>query len=266
MAEGRAAKTVNGRVATVLTLWRWAYARGLTRRRPEPPNGAKAPKRLPRAWSPEQMLALLAACDAAPPRRTWTAAHWRALVLTIYDTGLRIGALTTVPRSCLDESGRLWVPPELQKGRAETGHKLHPETLAAIAATPRTPLLFRWPLHANELWRRYREDVLEPAGLPSGRRDLFHKIRRTSYTRVYASLGLAAATRHAAHTSDLSAAYLDTTQVRGVEAVDVLPRPQAADPASPAGPLSAASLAALLSRLGPAERDGLAALLSKLVC
>lgn len=227
---GRSPRTVNGRVANLLTLWRFCHRRKLVRNKPIEPEPLPEPRRIPRAWKPREMARLLAACEQAPTRRSWTAKHWKALVLVIYDTSLRVGCLLRIPRSSLN-GDLLTVPAEEQKGRVETIQRLHPETVQAIAEVPLSDsgLLFDWPYHVNDLWFRFRSDVLAPAGLPHGRRDLFHKIRRTSYTQVYARIDGHAATEHAAHSCDLSKVYLDPVLLSEIQhrpsVVDVLPRP-----------------------------------------
>jgi len=85
-------------------------------------------------------------------------------------------------------------------------------------------MLFPWNHRRNYLQRCFKE-ILADAGLPNSRRDLFHKIRRTSYTQTYIALGKDAASEHAGHTTDMSAVYLDRTKFDRPRAIDVLPRP-----------------------------------------
>lgn len=255
---GRAPRTVNGRIASLLTLWRFCHRKKLVRNKPADLEPLPEPRRLPRAWDSEELSRIITACSAAPTRRTWTGRHWLALVLTIYDTSLRVGCLLRIKRTAL-AGDMLTVPAEEQKGRVETIQRLHPETIATINSLPPSDRLFDWPYHANDLWHRFRSDVLAPSGLPCGRRDLFHKLRRTSYTQVYARLSPRAATEHAAHTCDLSRAYLDPVLLSSISktanAIDVLPRPGQQPSASP----SIDALAELVQRL---NADDQAALLS----
>lgn len=267
IAMHRSPRTINGRVGHLLTLWRWSHRRKLTKTPPpsdwEP---LSVPRRIPRAWNPEEMARIVAACDSAPRRRTWTGRHWKALILTIYDTSLRIGCLLAVPRSCL-AGNLLVIPAELQKGGAETAQRLHEQTVAAIESLPNRDRLFDWPYHPRDIWTRFRSDVLAPAGLPVGRRDLFHKIRRTSYTHVYGRLSPRDATAHAAHTSDLSGAYLDPILLAQIaprsEAVGVLPRP-GQSPVHHQHPKTD-RLAELVRSLNEADRQTLASIAERLV-
>ncbi len=193
----------------------------------------------------------------------WTGQHWKGLILVAYDTSLRIGCLLKVPRDCL-QGDQLTIPAELQKARVETVQRLHPETVAVVEALPPSRLLFNWPYHDRHLWTLFRSDILEPAGLASTRRDCFHKIRRTSYTRIYDKMGLRAASEHAAHSTDMSRWYLDKMQLTKIDPIAVLPRPgETSAPASAPG-ASGDHLASLLSKLGDAERAGLMMLVERL--
>lgn len=230
---GRSAATVNRQCGHLMTLWRFAADESLA---PEPPR--KLPRadredRMPTAWRVEQIETILAACDKAPDYDRWGPAHWKALVLSIYDTSLRVGSLMKADRQCFDPIARtLTLPAAIQKGKAETSQEVSQQTTDALLALDAvrpawTQKLFAWPwyLGSSSVQRRYRTEVLIPAGLPCSRRDLFHRIRRTSYTLVARELGLEAAGRHAAHRGDLSRHYLDRSMLAGSSAVAVLPRP-----------------------------------------
>lgn len=226
---GRSPRTCNNNRKNLLTLWRHAEELGAPV--PPPPLPRKVvrmvePDPMPRAWNPDQLRRLLDACRTAPVMRGWGPEHWVTLVLTIYDTSLRVGCLM---RSTVDQIDRdsctLAVPAKLQKGRRETCQKLHPDTMARLLALERTDnRLFPWPYRPEELWRKYRSLVLKVAGLPSTRRDQFHRIRRTSYTMVAVAFGKDAAAEHAAHRGDLSRFYLDPTFLPKPNPLDALPR------------------------------------------
>lgn len=230
MRQGLSARTVNNKRSALLLVWKHAAARGWCSRDVE---AAEIPRfresrRFPTAWDVAEVSRILAGCDRVPViRGIWHAKHWRALTLTIYDTSLRIGCLLRVPRENCDlRRGVLYVPGDLQKGRADTLQKLSEQTCGELAecSTDGSGRLFPWPLARREIWRRFRA-ILESVGLPATRRDLFHKLRRTSYTHVAARLGVAAATEHAAHRSDLSRYYLDPRFLDRPEPISILPRP-----------------------------------------
>lgn len=226
--RGRCERTVNNVRRNLLIVWRHAEDMGaavapcpLPRRVPR----MKEPAPLPRAWTPEQMRRLIDACRRAPTKRGWGAEHWVALVLTIYDTSLRIGCLLRSTADQLDPHAcTLTVPGSLQKGRRETCQPLHPDTVVRLERLPRDDgRLFPWPYRREELWRQFRA-ILKSAGLPATRRDQFHRIRRTSYTLVAVALGKDAASGHAAHRRDMSAHYLDPAFVARPNPLDALPR------------------------------------------
>lgn len=225
VAQGMSRRTANGRRTAFLTLWRWALRAGLTDVAVPSIPRFREPKRTPTAWTLEELRRLLDSCDAAAAvTDSWTSQHWRGLVLTIYDTSLRLGCLLSVRRDALTSDGWLHVPAELQKQHADTRHRLHADTAATLHGLPQARLLFPWPLHRRAIWQRFRS-ILHDSGLPSTRRDLFHRLRRTSYTQVFDALGPRAASEHAGHSTDLSRAYYDPTLRDRVAAADVIPRP-----------------------------------------
>lgn len=185
LGTGLAPSTVNNKYrASLLALWRYAWRKRKTEELPRDVEKFREPTRLPEAWSQAEVARIIAAAGSAEgdfcgvPSRLW----WPALLLTLYDTGLRIDALLGTRTDELRADGWLFVGFDRQKQKADQAFKLHPETMAAIAATMpgRRELLFPWPYadRRHALWNRFRK-ILQAAGLPHGRRDLFHRIRRT---------------------------------------------------------------------------------------
>lgn len=227
LAESRSMKTVASKRAMLLAIWREAFEQGFVELPPGRVSKPKAARRLPEAWRLEQIEQLLAACGDEPTVNGWGADHWRSLVMVAYDTALRINALLAIRTDWLELDCRiLTVPAEHQKNRVAKSFELHEQTVGLIqrvlVANPVS--LFNWPWSRRSLWSKFRR-LLTRSGLPAGRRDLFHKLRRTSYTQVWMSLGPGAATVHAGHSSDLSRSYLDPRLVQSRGAIDVLPRP-----------------------------------------
>lgn len=217
--------------STLLALWRFAYRKRLCDSFPRDVPQIPTPRLAPQAWTPDQIYRILDACSSANSYSVWNENHWKALILTIYDTSLRIGALLATPLSAFDPEMRtLLTAAEHQKQNQEQIHRLHPQTAQAIAETIDGPRekLFPWPLLRRQIWIHFRK-IVTAAGLPCTRRDMFHKIRRTSYTLTHAALGGQAATDHAGHSADLSAHYLDKELWRLVSnaksPADVIPRP-----------------------------------------
>lgn len=224
-------RTINNKRAAIKTVWMLAFKKGLAKQ-PGVIGRYRVPKRIVQAWTVDEVGRILIACKSAPSIRGWNYRHWRGLVLTIYDTSHRIGALLKTPRSALNSRGELLVRAEVSKHFEDKLHVLHPETVMELSGMHQPPgneMLFPWPLAKREIWRRFKP-ILKEAGLTATRRDLFHKLRRTSFTYVYAFLGEEAARDHAAHTSNVTSSYLDRELVRALRnlpsAIDVLPRPE----------------------------------------
>lgn len=228
--HNRAARTVNNYRYGILHLWRASRRYGWTAQslpdKDECPK-LKEAKRAPTAWSPAEMQQLLAQCRTVPVKRGWGGPHWEALVSTIYDTSIRIGALMKAPRSAFQHHHRrLHIPGEFHKSKRDTVHALHPDTCDMLLMLRRPQgdqRLFPWPWHEDEIWRKFRK-IVSDAGLSATRRDMFHKIRRTSYTYVYVAHGMQAASEHASHTEDLSRFYLDQSFLPKPNPLDALPR------------------------------------------
>lgn len=226
----RSRDTVNNYRARILYLWRQSRKHGAPSL-PDPGEvpRLRGPQRLPTAWRPDQLCRIMEQCSRARQIAHWGPEHWEALVLTVYDTSLRIGCLRKSDVGQLEhDPPRLRVPAEFQKGGRDTYQPLHPETAEKLSVLYRPPgdrRLFPWPYCPRQIWIKFRSDILIPAGLPATRRDQFHKIRRTSYTLVYVKHGLTAAMEHASHTEDLSRYYLDPTFLEKPNPLDALPRP-----------------------------------------
>lgn len=230
LANGRAPATANKFMRHATTLWRFAAKKRLVTTTPDV-DPVREPKRAPEAWSVDEMTKILDAASEAPGFIDGTPAckFWPAILLTLYDTGLRVGAALGLDRDSLDaNSGWLHVPAAVQKQNADQRFLLHVDTLAAIAALQETAAgrkLFPWPYRREALYQ-HMGAIVRRAGLPDGRRNLFHRIRRTTATAVADKLGRAAAQDYLGHSClSVTLRYLDPSKINGVHAVDVLPRP-----------------------------------------
>ncbi len=222
--------TINNRLAKLRALWRFSVKRKL---RIDHPDNERLPrhKRLPTAWTMEQLGRLLATCvtqqgtiGVIPASRFWS-----ALILVLYDSGIRFRSAVLLPWSAIDLRSRwLTVPAELMKNRAEQRFYLHEQTIEAISEIrrPKRELLFPVPMHKRTFYKLYHR-LLRKAGLPDSRRDLFHRIRRTSATHLAAAVGVEQACRHLGHSAlSVTMGYIDNSLMPGVRAGEVLPRPE----------------------------------------
>ena len=138
IAAGRSPSTANGRFACILAEWRYAWRKKLVEELPRDCEKLPVPKRMPEAWSIEQMGQLLEACGRVEEEISGIPARlfWTATVLVLSDTGIRRSALLGLRREHLDMgTGILLVPAEVQKQSVDQVFKLHPDTLAVIRAT-----------------------------------------------------------------------------------------------------------------------------------
>lgn len=225
---------------SLLSFWKYAVETGNLATKPERVQVVKLPKRTPTAWRIEEFSQLLNSCHRARTTvktvdgvtREWDGRHWRALLLVLYDTSMRIRVTLTLKVSQVDlDRALIYTNAEDQKHDSDESYKIHVDTVTALRAIlggrPRE-LVFDLPFCLRHLWRHFNE-LLELSGLPNTFRDKFHKIRRTTYTYTTAALGKDEAGRHAGHAGDLSSAYLDQRLLREIterpEPANVIPRP-----------------------------------------
>jgi integrase len=198
--------TVNGDIACLCALWRYAWKKHKVEDLPRDVDKLRVAKRLPEAWSTQQLAAILRQCarqqgtiGIAPASQ-----FWLCLCLVLYETGLRVGALLAQPLSAFDpQTGWLIIRAENQKQLADQLFRLHPDTVPMLSSLPRSnEMLFPVPWKtAVVILRNKLRDILGEAGLPQGARDLFHRIRRTNATYVCNAGGEEKASRQMGHSS-----------------------------------------------------------------
>lgn len=230
---GRANATLNRYRCYLLALWRHAWRKRLLDELPRDVFRYSVSKRIPEAWSTEDVSRLVAAAAATRGNVCEISAgrFWVALVLTMYDTGLRLRALRYARCAQLSADGWLSIAAETQKQDADQVFQLHPDTLAAIRATqPETRhyLFGRGDIPSKEWLIRQFRRILKRAGLPCGRRDLFHKLRRTSATAICDAFDEVAAQKHLGHSSlEMTRRYIDPRKLTRTQTAAVaISRPE----------------------------------------
>lgn len=83
----KGAKTVKGYRGSVLSIWRWCWEDGLIEDPPRRIKKIRVPRRPPTAWTREEVLRLLAACDELRKRGDWA----RCYIHVVWSTALRTG-------------------------------------------------------------------------------------------------------------------------------------------------------------------------------
>lgn len=216
--------TIEKERAEFTSFWNFAAKRGWLKTFPDIPS-INCPKRIPDAWTDDEMTRLMKACETARGMIGSNQAkhYWPALVSTIYDSGERISATLSILQTDIDGNGWLTVRGEYRKGKTrDKRYRLRPATLKRIAKmnAGKAPV-FDFPFHPNYIYNLYSE-LLDDAGLPSTRRDKFHKIRRTTASNFEAAGGNATALLD--HTDRRTTeAYLDPRLLKEVQPADIVP-------------------------------------------
>jgi site-specific recombinase XerD len=227
-SKGLGPRSANKFRDCILALWRFLARKRIVDQFPDVDELVE-PKRIPVAWTPEELAKLWLACDSSlgmigdVPANLW----WHALHCVVWDSAERITAAVNILATDVDlKSGRLLVRAELRKGkRADKNTRLHPDTVALLRKiiAPDRERVFPWPHTASYLWNSYTR-LLKLAGLPHDRYHKFHCLRKSVASYFKAAGG--DATWLLGHTSTaVTAKYLDPDVIGEQHAADVLFRP-----------------------------------------
>lgn len=217
--------TANKERSQLLAIWRYAAQIGELSRWPTV-MAENEPERIPRAWTIEDVQQLFASVRAMQSTigDVQAAVWWEAIVMVCLDTGERIGAVSQAEWSWLERSWLL-VPAEARKGRKrDRRYLLSNETLALLSElrkqSPEKKEMFAWPYCSTYLWAKYSA-LLRKAGLPSGPKDKFHKLRKTTASVAYAA-GLDAQDLLDHQNKRTTQKYLDPQFTRETQASQVI--------------------------------------------
>lgn len=222
--------TVNCYRAKLLALWHKAWKRRMVFDQPRDVSRSKEPKKLPVAWRVEEVAQLVRHCQKLPgmvgdvPASRW----WSSLVLTLYWTGARIGAMLQAKSEDLDlAAGTLVIRAEVTKTGIEQFYRLPAECLDALAAIhdPTRALIWTWPHCHRHLWTVFRR-IVEASGIrcDRGPRALFYRLRRTSLSYI-AAVSIDLARQQGGHVTDAMTikSYIDPSIAYTRSPADVLP-------------------------------------------
>jgi integrase len=228
LKRGRSPATANKIFSQLRALWEFAARRGLVKTYPTLRKVLEY-RRTPIAWTREQLAALFRAIQVTPGRISGLRASewWLALHCVLWNTGLRIGAVMQLEWTDVDwRSGELIARAEIQKQKADQRFKLSPDTLAVLSLIRRDGgKVFPWDRSRTNLYDHY-DRILKRADLPHGRRDKFHRMRRSVASWFEAAGG--DATRLLGHSGrKVTEAYLDETITGRQHACDRLFKPWA---------------------------------------
>jgi integrase len=182
-AKDVSAGTVNSKRGHLLALWQCGWEEGYL---PAPPKRtqvrrARATRRVPEAWTADEMSAILAACNATR-RPAW----WKSILLVAYQTGERRGALLATAPAAVNLDRACIVFTRTKTGR-QRWCSLTPDCVAAVRSIydATAPLVWRY----SGTLRRLDDclaGILDRAGVRHGRPagGVWHKFRRTSGSLV----------------------------------------------------------------------------------
>ncbi|MCA9010506.1 MAG: site-specific integrase [Planctomycetaceae bacterium] len=235
--SGLSVATTNSARGHMVSLWRYANRRKLIDTLPDI-DKLKEYRALPEAWTMEQLGMIVAAARKQITPKTGMlyppGLYFPALILTAYDTGLRIRALRGIQRTgWKPERLEITAEAEVMKHRVSQTFQVSEETRDAIEnmlknakSEHESPLLFPWPHSSTALNGAYRK-ILERCGLYTSGKDSFHKLRRTSATHLTAAVGIEAASRHLGHSGiEMTKRYVDPRLTNEHRAAHNLPRPK----------------------------------------
>lgn len=210
-SRDKAPNTVDQRRDKLLALWRYAAKRGDVKKWPTLPPEL-VPEREPEAWLEHEMQRLFDAAGRAEGfvGKFTASCWWPALLLVLWDTSERIGAVMSIEWKHVDlDTGWLLIMAEDRKGgRRDRRYRLSAETCEALRLILQPDgKVFLWPRDMTLIYDDYRK-ILVAAGLPTDRNCMFHRVRRT--VASYYEAGGGNATELLGHTSrKVTEAYLD---------------------------------------------------------
>lgn len=192
-AQQRSPYTAEKERSQLVSLGRFARDRGIRNVSPCVPPSSRLPERVPQCWSVEELQHLVSIAGATPGRIGDVPAglFWRSLICVLYESAERCGAIFAARVE--DWSGaRLLVRAENRKGgKRDRLYTLTDETALLVGklceGRKPTDLIWRWDRCYTHIWMRFG-DIVTAAGLGSGRKAKFHKLRRCAASH-YAARG-----------------------------------------------------------------------------
>ena len=228
--ERRSPATVNAKRRQLLALCRLAHQEGLLGKVPERIPRLREPKRMPDAWTAEQVSQLIryARTLSGNVDGTSCARYWSSLFSTAYWTACRATALRLTRTSDVDlESGWLLVRAETQKTDCDQLYQLSGQAVEELRPhlSRSRELIWPWPYHPR-MFSIHCRQIMQAAALSPSLRGmgLMQKLRRTSISYA-ACESLELARRLAGHSSAaLTRRHYIDERIAGVpEAAVVLP-------------------------------------------
>ena len=220
-----AAKTVNERAGRIVAMWDWLARKRLVDHFPTVEK-IPEPRRVPRAWTLEQLQAIFRESLNCRGRICGIPANlWiRTLLGFQWNTSERIGATLSISWDMIDfDRKSVIVPAEIRKrGQADEQYTLWPQLLEMLAEVKKygNHLVFPVDFCKSALYHRLKK-ILKRAGLPHGRQFMFHAMRVSHATWTEALGGNATASLRHANPTTTKKHYIDRSIVN--QEASVLP-------------------------------------------
>lgn len=232
-------QTTNNYRARLLAVWRALCEAGVAKEEPRI-RKLKEPRSPPEAWSVDELRKIFASAatiraDArygAVPVNWW----WQAALLVCYETGIRRGSLLALRPADIDyDQATLFVGGEAMKNKRGQEFQLSRAAVQALSKIrrPRRQYVLRCdesvglPAFCNRIGRDFKQILADARIRPSRRRGLnfWHKIRRSTATRIAATEGVAAASNLLGHSSEyVTGRYIDPTLLPRRDVTAILPQ------------------------------------------
>jgi integrase len=187
---GKSPATVNKDISQITTIWRFAHRHNHVTNWPEVLFEIE-PERVPMAWMPNEMNALLSHVDSMTTNIGMAPAsiYWRAFISIAIDTGERVSAIRSCQWGWISD-GWLMIPAMYRKGKTrDRAYRLNTTTIEHLEKMRpycRGKSILPWPYCDQYFWKKYKK-VVEGAGLPTDRRCGPHRLRRTHASAVHAA-------------------------------------------------------------------------------
>lgn len=232
-------ETANKYAANLKAIWRHAVRRKVLSEGPDV-DPLPCPKHARKTWTPEQFEQLLEAARRQPGYLGPVPAgvFWPAVLLMIINTAGRINAVMSLEVQDIDLAQNvITLKHENQKDKSDLRFPLLPATreallelLQCLRGEFQGRLFACWPWDRplqraidtggqrkkGASWstlRNHYKRILHEAGLPAGRKELFHCLRAYTATRITAKNGIKAAQAFCDHSAEsVTWAYIDRSQ------------------------------------------------------
>ena len=179
--------------AQIRAIWEFCVRRRLCETWPQVPR-IIVPERVPEAWLIDELQRVLDSARQEPFTYCGFSGSlvFPAILLTAYSTGERIGGIMGL--LCRDVRGCsvIFRAESRKGGRRDVFRDISVACADALLAVKRGPddTAIPWDRHETYIYNRL-DIILRRAGLPHGRRDKFHKVRKTTASFYQAAGGSA---------------------------------------------------------------------------